>query len=528
MIKSNPSLKSFFSDRVLLAAVVFGFALRSISLLTKGQFDVDQMIFWGESISSKGWARGYLGVYFPTSHLFFNAVVEFSSLFQLNSFTVFTILRFFSETIFLFCLIYLLISNYVSRKYFILLWLNPLLLVLILSGYTDTFSISLIFLFLTLCLKSFMSFRSQLSLFVFVITGFVLGFFAFLKPQTLLLTATVLFFICLTIILSKDKVLNFKSKVVIILGLTVPVISLFIFYSILVGFPNKPSCGEDSGPRTISNLLQSDQTQWDICLRKEDLGISYPVTGPGICLENGFSAFSPFGESGQCVKNYTYSSPQLVQNTISLRLFEQIVSGTSETMPSYSGNMPNIWYIYVLSFMDYDKSKGVWSYEASSNFNMKVLILVLMATFAYTILLFSKLNFRFEFQNALNLIVLFGLPITFFIPIFSTLAHENHFALGLVFTYLFLNTYRDSSPKLLRVLDYLIFISSSVQALHVARSYLWPMWASSEKSHVLNFLGQTLQDLIQIPTASQIAVITVICSVSILSGFPLIVKRTRK
>jgi hypothetical protein len=258
MIKSNPGLKSFFSDRVLLAAVVFGFALRSISLLTKGQFDVDQMIFWGESISSKGWARGYLGVYFPTSHLFFNAVVEFSSLFQLNSFTVFTILRFFSETIFLFCLIYLLISNYVSRKYFILLWLNPLLLVLILSGYTDTFSISLIFLFLTLCLKSFMSFRSQLSLFVFVITGFVLCFFAFLKPQTLLLTATVLFFICLTKILIFLEFSNTyfyvynlpKSKTIL-----TSIFILFVFFSKDITFifyiPN-PSCSTSPYPQSHS------------------------------------------------------------------------------------------------------------------------------------------------------------------------------------------------------------------------------------------------------------------------------------
>jgi hypothetical protein len=144
-----------------------------------------------------------------------------------------------------------------------------------------------------------------------------------------------------------------------------------------------------------------------------------------------------------------------------------------------------------------------------------------------TILLFSKLNYRFEFQNALNLIILFGLPITFFIPIFSTLAHENHFALGLVFTYLFLNVYRTSSPKLLRFLDYLIFISSSVQALHVARSYLWPMWANPEKSRMLNSLGQNLQDFIQIPTANQIAAVTVICSVSILGGLPFIVKKSR-
>ena len=530
MIKSSSKLKSLFSDRFLLFVIVFGLALRTISLFTKGQADVDEMIFWGESISSNGWTGGYLGIYFPTSHLFFNAVVEFSSLFQLDSFFIFSIFRFLSEIVLLFCLIYLLKSNYLSKKYFMLLWLNPLLLVLILAGYTDTFSISLIFLFLTLCLKLFGSFRPQLNLLLIVITGFVLGFFAFLKPQTVLLTATILFFICLIIIFSKDKIPDTKSKIVIIFGLTLPVISLFIFYSILVGIPNKLSCGEDSGPRTISNLLQGDQAKWDICIRKEDLGIPYPVTGPGVCLENGFSAFAPFGESGQCVKNYRYSNPQLVQNTNGLRytaLIDQVINGSAEMMPVYSGNMPNIWHIYVVSFMDYDKSKNVWLYEASRSFNMKVLILVLLATFAYTILLFSKLNYRFEFQNALNLIILFGLPITFFIPIFSTLAHENHFALGLVFTYLFLNVYRTSSPKLLRFLDYLIFVSSSVQALHVARSYLWPMWANPEKSRMLNSLGQNLQDFIQIPTANQIAAVTVICSVSILGGLPFIVKKSR-
>jgi hypothetical protein len=64
---------------VYLSFLLMGVLIRLISLKTKGMEDVDVMINWGISILNLGWDKGYLAIYFPTSHLIFNFIVELST-----------------------------------------------------------------------------------------------------------------------------------------------------------------------------------------------------------------------------------------------------------------------------------------------------------------------------------------------------------------------------------------------------------------------------------------------------------------
>ena len=123
-----------------------GVLIRLISLKTKGMEDVDVMINWGISILNLGWDKGYLAIYFPTSHLIFNFIVELSTYLSIEIFQLFATIRLISDILFLFLLIILNKLGFISRLIVVLIWLNPLLLVLTLSGYTDTFSLTLILL----------------------------------------------------------------------------------------------------------------------------------------------------------------------------------------------------------------------------------------------------------------------------------------------------------------------------------------------------------------------------------------------
>ena len=131
---------------VYLSFLLVGFLIRLISLKTKGMEDVDVMINWGISILNLGWDKGYLAIYFPTSHLIFNFIVELSSYLSIEIFQLFALIRLISDLLFLFLLIILNRLGFISRLIVILIWLNPLLLILTLSGYTDTFSLTLILL----------------------------------------------------------------------------------------------------------------------------------------------------------------------------------------------------------------------------------------------------------------------------------------------------------------------------------------------------------------------------------------------
>ena len=193
--------------------LIIGILIRFISLETKGMEDVDVMINWGISISSLGWDKGYLAIYFPTSHLIFNTIVELSTLFSIEVFTLFSIVRLLSDVVFVLLLIYLNNVGVMSRKIVLLIWLNPLLITLTLSGYTDTFSITLI----AACLVSLYLFQMKKNSFFGWQSGFLLAFFIFLKPQTLLLTSFLFFFLILyTLVYSKSFKLinNTKAKVV--------------------------------------------------------------------------------------------------------------------------------------------------------------------------------------------------------------------------------------------------------------------------------------------------------------------------
>jgi hypothetical protein len=183
-------------------------------------------------------------------------------------------------------------------------------------------------------------------------------------------------------------------------------------------------------------------------------------------------------------------------------------------MPSYSANMPNVWHVYVVNNLNFDGSEEVWSYKADEQFNKLVWLFNLIFTLFYSIILFWA--FRKRVNNYFKLISLVGFPITFIIPIFATLAHENHFALGLFFSYLLVNL--DLFKKnFFRFFHVLIFLISSVLALNVSRLYLWPMWEKSNDPMLQN-IGGALLKFVTHPNIYQISIITTFASLFLLIG----------
>ena len=125
-------------------------------------------------------------------------------------------------------------------------------------------------------------------------------------------------------------------------------------------------------------------------------------------------------------------------------------------------------------------------------------------TFAYSLLLFW-IN-RNKVNDYLAIISLIGFPITFIIPFFATLAHENHFALGLLFSYLLLNLNLFNS-KFTKLFHILLLVISVSLTLNISRLYLWPMWVESQNP-ILHIFGTNLLRLISTPNIYQISLIT--------------------
>jgi hypothetical protein len=503
------------NHRIYILLLVLGLIIRSISLLTKGMEDVDVMINWGLNISNLGWDKGYLAIYFPSSHLIFNAIVDVSKAFDFEVFNLFTIIRLSSDILFLLLLVYLNILRFLSRPIVLLIWLNPLLMVLTLSGYTDTFSITLLLASLV-CLGVYQERNKK---YFAIFSGFLFAFFLFLKPQTLLLMGYLFFFIFIfvTFRIYTKKVFD---SVFLFVSLLLPSLVMFFLFSVLLSSPTKMSCGENIGPRTISSLENSNQTEWNVCIDRTQIGIPYPYSGPNICIEKQFKAFSPLGSNGFCVTNYKYLLPTTVNDfweTGYIKLKNQVINGSAEHMPSYSANMPNVWHIYVVNFLNYDEAKEVWSYKATEKFNKNVWFSILIFTFVYSLLLFWI--YRHKVNNYLALISLIGFPITFIIPFFATLAHENHFALGLLFSYLLLNL-NLFNKGFLRLFHTLLLTISLLLALNISRLYLWPMWIESQNP-ILHIFGKNLLTIMSIPNIYQISLITSLAASVLIICLPL-------
>ena len=509
------NMAKILNSQIYIPLLILGIVIRLISLLTKGMEDVDVMINWGLNISNLGWDKGYLAIYFPTSHLIFNAIVEISKAFDFEVFNLFTIIRLTSDVLFLLLLVYLNKLRFLSKPIVLLIWLNPLLLVLTLSGYTDTFSITLVLASLVcLCV-----YQEKDNKYFAILSGFLFAFFLFLKPQSLLLMGYLFFFIFIfvTFRMYTKKVFD---NIFLFVSLTLPSLVMFLLFSVLLSSPTKMSCGESIGPRTISSLENSNQTEWNVCIDPAQVGIPYPDSGPNICVEKQLKAFSPLGSNGFCVTNYKYSLPTIVNDfweTGYKKLRNQIIDGSVGHMPSYSANMPNVWHIYVVNFLNYDESKEVWSYKATENFNKTVWFSVLIFTFAYSLLIFWI--YRKKVNNYLELISLVGFPITFVIPFFATLAHENHFALGLLFSYLLLNLNFFNS-KFTKLFHILLFVISLSLALNISRLYLWPMWVDSQNP-ILHIFGTNLINLIGIPNIYQISLISSLAALVLIIYLPL-------
>ena len=495
---------------IYLSFLLVGILTRLISLKTKGMEDVDVMINWGISILNLGWDKGYLAIYFPTSHLIFNFIVELSSYLNLETFQLFAAIRLTSDLFFLFLLIILNKLGFISRLIVVLIWLNPLLLVLTLSGYTDTFSLTLILLGLVFLVL----YQKRKDHYLIILCGFSFALFLFLKPQTLLLIIFLFFFIFI-FILTKRSAGNIIGEIFFLSSLMLPSLIIFGLYSVILSSPTKLSCGDAIGPRTISSLERIGQTEWNVCIDPLQISMTYPKSGPTDCIENKLKAYSPLGETGFCVNNYEFIQPQTVNDywaTGYKKLMGQILNGSVEHMPSYSANMPNFWHIYVVNFLNYDQEREVWSYKASENFNKHVWYSILSFVFAYSS--FLLWIFRKKIKTPFDLISLIGFPVTFIIPIFSTLAHENHLALGIFFSYLLINL-RLFNYRFIRLLHFLVIILSSFLALNISRLYLWPMWGESN-SKLLSIIGNKVADFFLYPNIYQIALIITVSTTIVL------------
>jgi hypothetical protein len=130
--------------------------------------------------------------------------------------------------------------------------------------------------------------------------------------------------------------------------------------------------------------------------------------------------------------------------------------------------------------------------------------------------------FRKKIKAPFDLITLIGFPVTFIIPVFSTLAHENHLALGVFFSYLLINL-RLFNSRLIKLLHFLVIILSSLLALNISRLYLWPMWGESN-SNLLGIIGNNSLDFFLYPNIYQIALLittaaTIILSIILLGNY---------
>jgi hypothetical protein len=289
-----------------------------------------------------------------------------------------------------------------------------------------------------------------------------------------------------------------------------------LFYTSLLSSEKKLDCSGNLGPITISSLNNPSLVEWNICIKKELVGIKYPKTGPAICLTENYEAFAPIGSAGFCIRKYEYFNPRYVDDYFSTGfeiIKNQVLSGTSEHMPSYSANMPNIWHIYVINSSTYDSSKEVWFYKATNSFNKLILYtnlsIILILT---TIMLYINKKI---INNWVMLFIFSGFFITFNIPLFSTLAHENHLALGILFAILLTYILRDVNFKLNNLL---VLILSTLLAINISNLYLLPLWLESNFVF-LNWLHYIFNSLFNVLNINIISYLVTATSVLLIISF---------
>jgi hypothetical protein len=282
-----------------------------------------------------------------------------------------------------------------------------------------------------------------------------------------------IFFTSVFIIFTKKLKITFLEILIIFS----PILIITIFFSGLLSSEKKLDCAGQLGPITISSLNNPNSVEWNVCIKRELVGVKYPSTGPEICILQNYEAFAPIGAAGYCIKRYQYFNPKYVNDYFSTGfeiLKNQVINGTAEHMPSYSANMPNIWHIYVINFLNYDTSKEVWFYKATNSFNKNVLYINLFIILFLTVI-FLFINKKL-IDNWLSILIFSGFFITFNIPLFSTLAHENHLALGILMSIFLIYILRKSNYI---INNFLIFIFSTLLAINISNLYLLPLWSES-------------------------------------------------
>lgn len=516
------SIQNMLNKKIFFISLIsFGVIIRLIPLLTKGTSDVDEMISWIEKIEVNGWSGGYSGIYFPSSYLIFYIVYKVSQITSGNVFLIFAFVRFLFEIIFLATLLYAVRNKFISKKLLVLLWLNPLFIVLSFAGYTDIFSLSMWFLFVYLVYKSQMSEKNKVVSLIFL--GTIFAFFAYLKPQTIYLALLTMFFLALYYLFNQK---NLKILIAIFLGFFVA----FLLYGKLLNPPTILDCGEKFGPITISSFSNPPEVYWNKCLEKDNVKQRYPATGPQPCIDAAYEAYAPQGEAGYCVKEFKFTDSFVKEVYIipGLMKLTKQVAGTSDVMPSYSANMPNIWAIYVKNANFYDSNKEVWRYYATKDFNNIVIFINIFLIFLLTLYLF----FINRTAQLSDILILIALPITILVPNFATMAHENHFALGSLVTGLTIGVLSrsfESKNKLISILFLIWLIINLLFAANILQLYVADIWIMQSENQALISLGTFIKEFIN-PYLNiyQISYATTLLFVTFLSLLTLTIFRKRQ
>lgn len=478
-------LNKISHKKILFFSILsFGLLIRLIPLLTKGTSDVDEMISWIERIEANGWANGYSGIYFPSSYLIFYTVYKVSQLVSTNIFFFFAVVRFLFELIFLASLIFALKYKFINQALLILLWVNPLFIILSFAGYTDIFSISMWFLFIFLVYKSEIPDKQKIKTLIAI--GGVFAFFAFLKPQTLYLALLIMFFLVLFYAINR---INLK----IIGAIFLAFFAAFLIYGKLLNPATILSCGEKLGPITISSFTDSPEVFWNKCIDRDNVMEKYPNTGPQICIDAQYEAYAPIGDAGYCVKKFEFSDSSIKEVFIARGLFKlanQVVA-TSDVMTSYSANMPNIWALYVKNANFYEENKSVWRFYASKEFNKNVIAINIILIFVLTVYLF----FIFRKEKLSYILIFVGLPLTILVPNFATMAHENHFALGSLISALGISALSKTlnhRDKLTTLLYSVWFMINFFFALNIMQLYVADIWITQSENNTLIAAGESV------------------------------------
>jgi hypothetical protein len=178
-----------FGDRrsaILLLALGLGFVVRAVGVAYNGTRDVDVWLGWGVGVDRLGLAEGYdptPGSLFPVAYQIFGWTVGLARAFGVSATVVFKAVNLAFDTGTLVFLIAILRQWKAPIAYSLVYWLNPYFVLSSWLGYVDFHPAFFVLMSLWLL-------RRARSAFAIGVAGLPLGIAAAMKPQVLVLVAS--------------------------------------------------------------------------------------------------------------------------------------------------------------------------------------------------------------------------------------------------------------------------------------------------------------------------------------------------